>query len=417
MTPPEEATETAEVRPAEEPFLERLGANRTVLALSFARLGDGVGNSLLLIALPLYVAEIGGGWGLPSTIAVGILVSLFGLTNVVAQPLGATLVDRYGHRKQWIEIGLAVMGLGTVAFLFSDSYGSLLGIRAFQALGFALTLPASMALITASTHRLNRGGAMGVFATFRMAGFAVGPLLAGWLHVTYGFDAVFLAGAVTILAGVGCVQLWVDEPDTSGSGATGRFEFFDLELLSGGILALGAATFVMATAISMMTTLENEFNARLQQTALGFGLAFSSLTATRLLVQVPIGSLSDRIGRRPIIVVGLLLLAPATALLGFVTSTMQLTLVRLFQGLATAAVAAPAFALAGDLSTEGGVGRQLSVLTAGFAAGIGIGPLLAGLLAVVGFAIPFVVGGVLCLAAALLVQRAVPRTVGGETGG
>lgn len=390
---------------------EKLGANPTVLALSFARLGDGVGNSLLLIALPLYVAEVGVGLDLPTSVAVGILVSLFGFTNVLAQPLGAVLVDRIGHRKRWIEAGLFLMGIGTVAFLFADSYGELLGIRAFQALGFALTLPASMALITATTHRLNRGGAMGVFATFRMLGFAVGPLLAGWLHVTYGFDAVFTVGAVTILAGVVCVEWWVDEPGEAPA-ASERFEFFDAELLTGGILALGIATFVMAAAISMMTTLENEFNERLQQTALGFGLAFSSLTATRLVVQVPLGSLSDRIGRRPIIVAGLLLLAPATAWLGWVGSTLELTLARLLQGVATAAVAAPAFALAGDLSTEGGVGRQLSVLTAGFAAGIGVGPLLAGLLAVVGFALPFAVGGGLCLAAALLVQRVVPETVG-----
>lgn len=390
---------------------ERLGANPTVLALSVARLGDGVGNSLLLVALPLYVVEVGVGLDLPSSVAVGILVSLFGLANVFAQPLGAVLVDRFGHRKRWIEAGLVVMGVGTVAFLFADSYASLLGIRAFQALGFALTLPASMALITATTHRLNRGGAMGVFATFRMLGFAVGPLLAGWLHVTYGFDAVFGVGAVTILAGVVCVEAWVEEPETAPAPG-GRFAFFDRELLTRGIVVLGVATFAMATAISMMTTLENEFNERLQQTALGFGLAFSSLTATRLLVQVPLGSLSDRIGRRPIIVVGLLLLAPATALLGWVGSTLELTLARLLQGVATAAVAAPAFALAGDLSTEGGVGRQLSVLTAGFAAGIGVGPLLAGVLAVVSFELPFAVGGVLCLGAAVLVQRIVPETVG-----
>lgn len=436
---------------------DRLGANRTVLALSLARLGDGVGNSLLLIALPLYVAEVVGPSAWSRSVLVGVLVSLFGLANVAAQPVAATLVDRLGHRKRWIQAGLAVMGVGTAAFLFASSYPALLGIRAFQAVGFALTLPASMALITVTTERRNRGGAMGIFATFRMVGFAVGPLLGGWLHVVHGFDAVFLVGAATILSAIFFVEAWVEEPakgahgttggrasgeggptddgptddgaggDGAGAGGAGsggaggaaegpasrRYRFFDRELMTGDILSLGVATLVMAAAISMMTTLENEFNARLDQTALAFGVAFSALTITRLIFQVPLGSLSDRIGRKPLIVAGLVLLAPATAWLGVVETTLELTGARLVQGLATAAVASPAFALAGDLSSEHGVGRQLSVLTMGFALGLAVGPLLAGVLAVADFRLPFLVGGGLTLAAAALVSVRVEDTVSG----
>lgn len=392
---------------------DRLGANPTVLALSLARLGDGIGNSLLLIALPLYVAEVAAGMAWSRSILVGVLVSLFGLANVAAQPVAATLVDRVGHRKRWIQAGLAVMGVGTAAFLLADSYPALLGIRAFQAVGFALTLPASMALITVTTERRNRGGAMGVFATFRMLGFAIGPLLGGWLHVAHGFDAVFLVGAATILSAIGFVQAWVEEPEDEepAEETSRRYRFFDPELMTGDIVSLGVATLVMAAAISMMTTLENEFNARLDQTALAFGVAFSALTVTRLVFQVPLGSLSDRIGRKPLVVAGLVLLAPATAWLGVVETTLELTGARLVQGLATAAVASPAFALAGDLSTEHGVGRQLSVLTMGFALGLAVGPLLAGLLAVVDFRLPFAVGGVLTLAAAALVGVRVEDTV------
>ena len=398
-----------------EGLRDRLGANRTVLALSLARLGDGVGNSLLLIALPLYVAEVAADSTWSRSVLVGILVSLFGLANVAAQPVAATLVDRLGHRKRWIQAGLVVMGVGTAAFLFARSYPALLGIRAFQAVGFALTLPASMALITATTERRNRGGAMGVFATFRMLGFAVGPLLGGWLHVAHGFDAVFLVGAATILSATFFVEAWVEEPgreaEVSGEETSRRYRFFDPELMTGDIVSLGVATLVMAAAISMMTTLENEFNARLDQTALAFGVAFSALTVTRLVFQVPLGSLSDRIGRKPLVIAGLVLLAPATAWLGVVETTLELTGARLVQGLATAAIASPAFALAGDLSSEHGVGRQLSVLTMGFALGLAVGPLLAGLLAVVDFRLPFLVGGATTLAAAVLVGARVEDTV------
>ncbi len=167
----------------------------------------------------------------------------------------------------------------------------------------------------------------------------------------------------------------------------------------------------MASAFSMITTLENEFNARLQQTALGFGIAFSALTVTRLIFQIPLGRLSDRIGRKPVIIAGLVLMAPATGIMGYVTTTLQLTGLRGLQGLASAAIAAPAFALAGDLSKEGGEGQQMGLLAMGFGLGIAVGPLIAGALAVQSFALPFLIGGALSLAGVWIVGRFVPETV------
>jgi MFS family permease len=165
-------------------------------------------------------------------------------------------------------------------------------------------------------------------------------------------------------------------------------------------------TIVLACSLSMISALENEFNDRLSQTALGFGVAFSALTLSRLFVQIPIGRLSDRIGRKGLIVGGLVAMAPITVLFGYVTSTEQLVGLRLLQGVATAGVAAPAFALAGDLARKGGEGKEMSFLTMGFGLGMGLGPLIAGGLAgYVSFKTPFYVVAVFCLIAAAWVWR------------
>ncbi|MFN2220324.1 MAG: MFS transporter, partial [Anaerolineae bacterium] len=132
---------------------------------------------------------------------------------------------------------------------------------------------------------------------------------------------------------------------------------------------------------------------------------------SRLLAQVPLGWLSDRIGRKPLIVGGLILMAPATALLGLAATTLQLTGFRVFQGIASAAIAAPAFALAADLSRSGGEGRQLSIVTTGFGLGIALGPLIAGVLGALVFELPFIIGGALTIVGAGLVYRYVPETV------
>lgn len=101
-----------------------LGANRVVLALSLARLGDGVGNSVLIVVLPLYVAEIPSRWPLPTSVLVGILISVFGLVNSAVQPLAGAWIDRFGRRKASIVIGLGLMAVCTLAFLGTGSYSS-----------------------------------------------------------------------------------------------------------------------------------------------------------------------------------------------------------------------------------------------------------------------------------------------------
>jgi MFS family permease len=206
--------------------------------------------------------------------------------------------------------------------------------------------------------------------------------------------------------------LWIqEEPPKKSKQNPGKFRIIDPSLLSVGILGVAFATFVMASGFTMMSALENEFNQRLNMSAFVFSIAFSALLFSRIFTQVPLGRLSDRIGRKPLIVTGLILMAPSTALLGYAASVTQLTALRLFQGIGSAAVAAPAFAVAADLAQAGGEGRQMSIITMGFGLGIALGPLLAGVLAVHSFVLPFIVGGALSLLGAWVVYKYVPETV------
>jgi MFS family permease len=396
-----------------ERLAEGIGANRVVMALSIARLGDAIGNSILFIVIPLYVAKLPAPWlPFPESIRVGILISLYGLVNSALQPFVGALSDRSGQRKPFIQGGLVLMGVSTLAFVLAGRFTDLLALRSLQGLGVALTVPASLALMSTATQKQTRGGSMGIYSSMRMLGFAIGPLLGGLLYDHIGFDAAFYTGGAFILLAVILVQVWINEiPLNMVDKAKRSFQVIDWELLTGGILGLGVATFVMASAFSMMTTLESQFNARLHETAFGFSIAFSALMVGRLLFQIPLGRLSDRVGRKPLIVLGLIMMAPTTALLGEVVTTLQLTGLRLLQGLASAAIAAPAFALAADLSKAGGEGRQMSIITMGFGLGIALGPLVAGILAVSSFALPFLVGGLMSLATAWIVHHYVPESI------
>jgi MFS family permease len=384
-----------------------------VLALSAARLGDAVGNSILFIVIPLYVAKLPAPWlPVPETVLVGLLISLYGLMNAILQPVVGAWIDRASRRKPFIQAGLVLMASGTLAFLIADRFTALLLIRGLQGIGVALTIPASLALMASATEKRTRGGSMGVYTSMRMVGLAIGPLLGGFLHDHVGFNAAFFTGAAFIFLGLILVHFWVHEtPDGGRARVAGPFRLLDRELLTAGIVGLSIATFLMASSFSMMSSLEAQFNQRLGQGAFGFGLAFSALMVSRLLAQVPLGWLSDRIGRKPLIIGGLILMAPATTLLGVAGTTLQLTGFRVFQGVASAAIAAPAFAMAADLARSGSEGRQLSIVTTGFGLGIALGPLLAGVLATFIFELPFIIGGALTIVGAWIVYRYVPETV------
>ena len=379
-----------------------------VVALSFARMADALGNSLLIVLLPLYIAERPATWlSLPTEAQVGLVVSLYGFLFAFSQPFAGVTTDKVGKRKPFILAGLLLMMGATLGFMFARRYVWILLLRCLQGLGVAMIIPAVLALISGVTEKRTRGNAMGVYSTFRMVGFASGPLLGGFLHVYFGFNAAFLAGAAFLVVAILLVQFTVHEPpriDVQPDATHGPSGLRSLLAPSATNLVLMTSTVVMASSLSMISALETEFNQRLSQTALGFGAAFSALTVARLVVQIPVGRLSDRVGRKKLIVAGLLVLAPLTVLFGYVGTTVQLINLRLVQGVATAFIAAPAFALAADLARKGGEGREMSFVTMGFGLGMGVGPLIAGLLGgYMGFEVPFYVVGAMSLVAAAMV--------------
>jgi len=376
-------------------------------------MGDAVGNSILFIVLPLYVNQLAAPlFPFPETVRVGLLIGVFGIVTSILQPVMGSIVDRVGRRKLSIQVGLVLMGAATLSFALAHQFTSLLILRMLQGIGVALTVPASLAIMTTASEKETRGGSMGIFSSMRIIGFAAGPLLGGYLVDRFSFSVAFLAGSVAIFIGVVLVQMWIKETPLDLSEQQAKpFKPVDLSILTPSLFGVSFATFAMAVTIAIMVTLETQFNQRLSIAATAFSIAFSALLVSRLLFQIPLGRWSDRIGRKPLIVAGLLLLIPPTAMLGLVTSLPQLIALRLVQGIGSAAVAAPAFALAGDTAPPGSEGRQMSFVTMGFLLGSAVGPLLAGVLAIWSFQLPFYIGGGLALLGAVVAWRMVVDSV------
>jgi len=428
-----------------------LDTDGRVLTLAFARMADALGNSFLIIVLPLYIASgqislsgIAGteilGFVLREETLIGLVLSLFGLLNSFGQPFTGRLSDRTGRRRVFVLTGLAIFAVGSATYPFVTSYWSVLGARALQGIGAAFTVPATVALVNdyAASDR-ERGGNFGVFNTFRLIGFGFGPIVAGivitgglaaetvvsyalpaWLgplagYTFSGFVAAFAVAVLGAVVSFVLVVALIEDPPKVVGGAGKDLSIAVRDRDGSGldpVFVLGVGTFFMATTIALFATLEGPIRARLDETTFLFSVQFAAVVIANVVFQIPIGRASDVYGRRPFIIAGFVVLIPAVFAQGVVTGPWTMLGARLLQGVAVALVFAPSLALAGDLAGDRGSGTTLSVLTMAFGLGVALGPLASGVLYNLGGLVaPFTFGAVLAVLALVLTYVEVEDTL------
>jgi MFS family permease len=410
-----------------------LGVDRQVLALALARMAESVGNSFLIVVLPLFIASdvlTGSTFGLTEVALTGLVLSLFGFVNSPLQPFTGRLSDRAGRRKIFVLLGLSVLAAASFAYTLATEYWHLIVLRVLQGIAGAFIIPTTVALVNDLAREGNRGGNMGTYNTFRLVGFGAGPIAAGGVvaagpyslsvagySVTFsGFDAAFYLATLTAVTSFLLVLALIHDPDISptAEGDTSRgITVFDRsgDHLFDPVFTLGVVSFFMAVGIAVFATLGEVVNTRLDQSATMFGLQFSAFVFAQILLQAPIGRATDFYGRKGFILVGMVLLIPTTLAQGVVMDSWLMFLARFAQGVAGAMVFAPSLALAGDLAPEGRSGSTLSVLTMAFGFGVAFGPLLSGFLVEFGFVAPFALGAGLAAIGVVLVATQIEEVV------
>ncbi len=111
---------------------------------------------------------------------------------------GGAIGDRYG-RKGVLIGGLLVFGAASAAVLWVDSVGALIALRALAGVGAALVVPMTLSIITNIFPPEERGQAVGVWSGVFAGGGLLGVLIAGGLLESYSWRSLFVFNIVLVV--------------------------------------------------------------------------------------------------------------------------------------------------------------------------------------------------------------------------
>ncbi|MGH7106091.1 MAG: MFS transporter, partial [Acetobacteraceae bacterium] len=120
------------------------------------------------------------------------MLDAYNLVYAVLLLTGGLLADLYGRRRVFI-VGAAVLAGASLVSAAAPDMAVLIAARAAAGVGAALLLPASLAIVRVVWQdEVERGRALGVWASCNGLAFVIGPSLGGLLITHFGWQSVFL---------------------------------------------------------------------------------------------------------------------------------------------------------------------------------------------------------------------------------
>jgi MFS family permease len=291
---------------AGEPEAPAAGVPRNVKALGAVSLLTDASSEMVYPVLPLFLANV---LGAPVT-AIGFIESVAEATASFLKVFSGWLSDRVGRRRPLIALGYTLSNAAKPLLALTASWPAVLVLRFADRFGKGVRTAPRDALIADSGTAARRGRDFGFHRALDTLGAAIGPLTS-WAILTLvpdGYRTVFWASALPGTLAIVVVFAAVREVSARrGAAAEGG------QTASRPALRLGhlGRPFVLFTAASAVFALGNSSDALLILRAQDVGAAPALIPLMYFVFNVvgaaaatPLGSLSDRVGRRAMLAAG-----------------------------------------------------------------------------------------------------------------
>ncbi len=386
-----------------------------------------VGFGVVIPVLPLFARSFG-----VSQFAVGAVVSLFALMRLLFAP-AVPLIGRKVSYSTTLSAGIFIVAASSAACGAANHYWQVLLMRGLGGIGSAMFSVSAMTILIATVDASRLGRASALFSGGYLLGGMTGPAIGG-IFSRVSLAAPFFFYAAT-LVGAGLVAVFfIKEPisltrirqtkltegptettsdgrdDTTSDGPTPitvpltqaikdrRYQSACYTNFASGWQSQGVRSLLVPTYVTAVLGLEPEFT--------GYAIAIAAVVQG--LVMLPVGTAVDRIGRKPMMILGAAITATASAVTPWAPSFTVLTILLCIYGVGATMQSTAPSALVGDVVGHGG-GQAVSVFQQSGDVGAIIGPLVAGWMADrFSLQMPFVFGSLL-MAGAIVLSVTMPR--------
>jgi MFS family permease len=243
--------------------------------------------------------------------ALAVSEMAYALTATVAAPFAGMLADRFG-RRPIILVSLAGCALAFGGFVAAPSAWLLILLRGLSGVFSAGLLPAVMGIVGDLAPENRRGQWTGIVSGGAAAGWIAGPLAGGLLYDRFGCSAPFLAATVMVagtlvLAVFGIRERRGTAPQVGRRRPIWMPDWRAVPARSTLFLLLLVAFGVAFAWMFIGPQFPFYMYDSLKWTSSQLGLAMSTYSVAYMLGALALGRLSDRLGRKPVLVVGLAL--------------------------------------------------------------------------------------------------------------
>jgi len=292
-----------------------------VWALVAGGFAVALGYGVVAPAIPQFALEFG-----VSNFAASAIVSAFALMRLVGAPLAGWIVSRFGERTTY-TVGILIVALSTGVSALAANYPQFLVLRGAGGVGSAMFTVAATALIAKVSPVEARGRVASLNAAGFLLGGLLGPVLGGVVAV-FGIRAPFVFYFLTLVAAATVVAIALrgsqaaaapgaDRARAAGSGsgsvAGSSAETMDLRealrvpqyrSLLFSAFGFGWASFgVRISLVPILVAVAFDGDATVAAWVL------AAYAAGNAVLIFPSGRWNDRIGRKPLLVIGMAVLA------------------------------------------------------------------------------------------------------------
>lgn len=374
-----------------------------IIALGLVSFFSDISAEMVYPIIPLYLTSV-------FSVTPAIVGIIEGIAESVASLLkvfSGYFTDKYKNKKQIAFAGYAAGLLYKIALIFAGSWGGILGARVIDRIGKGIRTSPRDVMVSESADKNHMGKAFGIHKALDMAGSAIGIFVAYYILKNYSsaFNYKYFFLLSIIPAVLGLMMFFFIKEKSEKRIVKEREPFWnDIKKLDNQLK--------LYLLVAFLFTLGNSSNTFLLLRAKSVGFDDTTViflyfiyNITASILSVPLGKLSDKVGRKSILVSGYIIFSVVYFIFGFAYNKIIMVFAFVLYGLYTAMTSGVERAFIAEISPKEIKGTMLGL----HATIVGIALLPASAIAgflwnLFGAKIPFILGACMSLGAALILK-------------